>query len=122
VSRYRVCILCMAEGRELAYLVVRWRQPIDGRAFTAGPRCVDRAGCRARVEASGETWEVLDAGDPMPTVQGRPTPVGKSLGASTPPREYVPSEKPPYGTPGRDADALDREPPTPAHEPTDVFA
>jgi hypothetical protein len=98
MSRYRVCILCMAEGQELAYLVIRWRRPVDGRIFTAGPRCVDRAGCRARVETSGDTWEVAEAGDPIQPEPSRapnalrrtPEPAAHEPGATLPDAAAVP--------------------------------
>ena len=57
MSRFEACLICGFEG-PTRFLLVCWST-----GFTAGPRCVDRDACRARVEASGETWDVADAAE-----------------------------------------------------------
>lgn len=51
------CLIC-GDGRDTRFALVRWKtgQP----EYTSGPRCRDRAACRERVEAAGETWDVAD--------------------------------------------------------------
>lgn len=51
------CLICGERGMTL-FSVVRWKT--NRPPYTSGPRCVDRAACRARVEAAGETWDVAD--------------------------------------------------------------
>lgn len=54
------CALCGTEDHDVSVALVEWRLPIDSERFSAVPRCKDREACRARVQASGEEWEVRD--------------------------------------------------------------
>ena len=54
------CVLCGAESKDVSVGLIEWEQPIDGARFTAAPRCRDKAGCRSRVKANGEKWEVAE--------------------------------------------------------------
>lgn len=77
----RACLLCGAEDQETIFLLVRWIEPIGGQSFTSLPRCVDRVGCRARVEARGERWEVADG-----------TPASEPMKPSEPPPAHEPTD------------------------------
>lgn len=83
----RNCLLCGADGlvriagdrgffdadqAELVWAMVEWIQPVEGVRWTSLPRCLDRAGCRARVAASGEPWPVRDAGSRVDTERLEP--------------------------------------------------
>lgn len=64
----RQCELCGATDQEIEHWGVR--TSFGDRPFRDAWRCRDRAGCRARVEASGQTWEWVDGdieaiGDPQ---------------------------------------------------------
>lgn len=86
MSRYRACLLCGSESQELVFLMVRYRVPVGNQTFVALPRCVDRAGCRTRVEAQPDgVWEVLDAGDPMPTSERSRPPLSPMRAVEAPP-------------------------------------
>lgn len=53
---YLACLIC-GDPRDTRFALVRWKtEP----SYTVGRRCRDRAACRARLEAQGETWEVDD--------------------------------------------------------------
>ena len=58
MSRFEACVVCGAEA-PTRFLLIRWAS--GDPLFTAGPRCIDRKACRERVEAAGETWEVVEA-------------------------------------------------------------
>lgn len=70
------CLLCGAEDQGTRVSLVEWIDPQPGQRWTTLPRCIDRASCRQRVEASGVRWEVNDGtpaiavasvpADPMP--------------------------------------------------------
>lgn len=51
------CELCNTDQR-VSVSLVRWKIG-DKVQYDNLPRCVDRAACRARVEARGEEWMVL---------------------------------------------------------------
>lgn len=55
------CAICGVSPREAEVRpgLIRWA----GEAFrvTSAPRCTDREGCRKRVEANGDAWDVDDA-------------------------------------------------------------
>ena len=53
------CVLCGAVGPDVKVRLVEWREPIDGERFSAIPRCQDHKGCRIRVEARGDKWELV---------------------------------------------------------------
>ena len=65
------CLLCGAEDQETRVQLVEWFNPQAGHPFDHLPRCVDRPGCRARVEAAGQRWEVND-GTPSLPIQAEP--------------------------------------------------
>jgi len=74
MSRASACVLCGSETSETHRSLIAWTDPQPGRAYATGDRCLDRPACRARVEASGERWEV-DDGTPAPrpvAVQSEP--------------------------------------------------
>lgn len=86
MSRYRACLLCGSESQELVFLVVRWRKPIGNQVFGSIPRCVDRTSCRTRVESQPDgVWEVLDAGDPLPTTERERPPLTAMRPVEAPP-------------------------------------
>ncbi len=54
------CVLCGNDKpTEVRVSLARWRDP-EGAMFGAIPRCVNRKACRARAEAGGEDWLVID--------------------------------------------------------------
>ena len=54
------CMLCGNERTtEVRVSLARWRDP-NPYLFSAIPRCIDRRACRARCEALGDDWMVLD--------------------------------------------------------------
>jgi hypothetical protein len=53
------CLLCGMSGPYVRPFMVEWRDP-EPRRFDVIPRCADRAECRARVEATGEDWPLVD--------------------------------------------------------------
>lgn len=67
------CLLCGNQARgEVLVSLVRFLEPtVPGRLFDHMPRCVNRAACRARIEAAGLRWEVADTVADLPK---EPTP------------------------------------------------
>ena len=61
----RACLLCGFEATsETIWLrPAWWREPLDGKWITTIPRCLDIDACRRRVEALGEPWPLLEAGE-----------------------------------------------------------
>ena len=58
------CLLCgNPKPSEVRVSLARWRDPAQG-MFSAIPRCIDRKACRARVEALGDEYEVIDPDEP----------------------------------------------------------
>lgn len=59
----QACVLCGAVSHDVRVGLVRWRKrgDVTSPPFAALPRCRDHAGCRERVEALGEEWDVVDA-------------------------------------------------------------
>lgn len=55
------CALCGQTDQYVKLALVEWREPVEGQRFSAVARCLNRKECRARVEASGEAWEVMEA-------------------------------------------------------------
>ena len=54
----RTCELCGHQGLDVEIQLARYR---DGREPHASvDRCIDRAACRRRVEARGESWPLQD--------------------------------------------------------------
>ena len=53
------CLLCGISGPQVRPGVVEWRDPEPHR-FDVIPKCVDHAACRARVEATGEPWPLVE--------------------------------------------------------------
>ena len=53
------CLLCGASGPYVRPVMVEWleREPYR---FSVIPRCTERAECRARVEATGESWPLVE--------------------------------------------------------------
>lgn len=49
--------------------IIRWK--IGEPEYDHGPRCLDRDACRARVEAAGEAWNVVDSKPPEPMKERR---------------------------------------------------
>lgn len=115
------CLLCgdaPADPRDVRMALVRWVEPDAERRFSSVPRCIDRAACRARVEAAGGAWEVQDG----VTLEERPR-RGFSDGHRTVFEAAARwrAERPPVPEPMR------LEPPEPADAPAprdlgDVFA
>jgi hypothetical protein len=62
------CLLCGISGPQVRPLMVEWLEPAL-RRFEVIPRCTARAECRARVESTGESWPLVDPGDP-PNTEG----------------------------------------------------
>lgn len=60
MSHYQSCALCGISAADVELGIIRWKEPVGRSLFTSAPRCKDRAGCRARVEAMGEPWDVRD--------------------------------------------------------------
>lgn len=54
------CDLCGATLGDRETLLVEWVRPVGRLRFDTALRCVDRAGCRARVEAKREPWPIVD--------------------------------------------------------------
>lgn len=54
------CALCGTTSPTVRVALVEWREPIEGQRWSAIPRCPERAACRSRVEAAGETWELVE--------------------------------------------------------------
>lgn len=54
------CVLCGDTSPNVRTGLIAWQQPIGRDVFTSAPRCTDKVACRARVEALGEAWEVMD--------------------------------------------------------------
>jgi hypothetical protein len=54
------CALCGDTNSGVRVGLVEWLDPIEGQRWSAVPRCTDRKGCRERVKASGEQWEVRE--------------------------------------------------------------
>lgn len=50
------CDLCNATLTELRNELVYWPDAPKGMQYAWIPRCLDQAGCRARVEAAGGVW------------------------------------------------------------------
>ena len=65
------CLLCGTTSLDVKVGLIRWREPIGRDVFTSAPRCLDRPACRARLEAAGEVWDVLDAVRPTVELVGR---------------------------------------------------
>ena len=57
----RVCQLCEREGYDVCSTLACYAD--DGR-FERIDRCTDHQACRERVEASGETWPLIDITNP----------------------------------------------------------
>ncbi len=53
------CLLCGASGPYVRPVMVEWRDKEPYR-YSVIPRCTERAECRARVEAAGEPWPLVD--------------------------------------------------------------
>lgn len=58
--RDTTCVLCGAVSPDVRFGLIAWSQPVGRDVFTAAPRCADKAGCRTRVEANGDRWEVVE--------------------------------------------------------------
>lgn len=52
------CDLC-SEQTLIESALVAWVAPVFGK-YESVDRCVDRVGCRSRIEARGEAWPVID--------------------------------------------------------------
>lgn len=59
-SEPEVCALCHAKGERMHIRLVEWLDAPPGMTYEQVARCDDRAACRARVEAAGETWPVAE--------------------------------------------------------------
>lgn len=71
------CSLCESTFGEIAVGLVEWADGLSplGRRFDTIPRCRDRAGCRARVEAKRRPWPLApSSSDPRPTPDPDPEP------------------------------------------------
>jgi NMD protein affecting ribosome stability and mRNA decay len=67
------CVLCGSETEPRVMALIEWTEPISRERWSHVPRCVNRAGCRERVESViGEPWPVLDRTPAPPEV--RPVP------------------------------------------------
>ncbi len=60
----QTCLLCGVLSPEVRMGLARYREPHEGLVFGAIPRCKDAFACRARVEASGDEWELDDGSRP----------------------------------------------------------
>jgi len=55
------CRICgHADRRDLRYGLAHWRTAPPGMAYDHIEACADRAACRARVEAQGDTWPLIE--------------------------------------------------------------
>jgi hypothetical protein len=54
------CSLCGRKGQGIHVQLVEWASYLPGMRFAHVDRCDDRAACRARVEAAGETWPLKE--------------------------------------------------------------
>ena len=73
----RQCRLCLHRSTDVQVGPIRWRDPLPGATFDAGPRCRDHVTCRERVEAFGDAWPVEDgtastAAAPHPPAEHEP--------------------------------------------------
>lgn len=63
---WRTCALCGAKSDDLREVGSTTIWPTRDGRWESGPRCVDRDGCRSRVETKGGPWPVAD-GTPATT-------------------------------------------------------
>lgn len=56
------CDLCGSVRVPVEPRVVAWRVPVAG-PFGNIDRCPDQEACRARVEAAGDEWPILETGE-----------------------------------------------------------
>jgi hypothetical protein len=64
MSQRRRCALCGIESAtDVKPSMVRWKDPLPDHQFDTVDRCIDRQACRDRVDAIGELWPVIDAGE-----------------------------------------------------------
>jgi hypothetical protein len=55
------CSICgHTDRRDLRYGLAHWRDAPPGMAYEHVARCLDRAACRARVEAIGDVWPLVE--------------------------------------------------------------
>lgn len=52
---------CQVCGMGSAAVQTRLVRRFEGEQYAVVARCVDRAGCKSRVEAAGGTWDIQDA-------------------------------------------------------------
>lgn len=64
MSRTGDCFICGAPGQQVEVRLIAWREPVGTDLYATVPRCVDRAGCRQRVEAAGDDWPIDDGTPP----------------------------------------------------------
>lgn len=58
--RDTVCLLCGLTSPDVALGLIAWKEPVGRDVFTTAPRCKDAEACRARIEAAGDVWELVD--------------------------------------------------------------
>jgi hypothetical protein len=58
------CAICgNTDRRDLRWRIAHWRDAEPGMAYENVGACSDREACRARVEANGETWPLVESND-----------------------------------------------------------
>lgn len=58
----RSCQLCgNTNGRDLEFALVHWRVAEPGMAYAHVEACRDRSACRARCEAAGDIWPLVES-------------------------------------------------------------
>lgn len=56
------CALCgHTDKRDLRYALVHWREADPGMQYAHVPRCTNVEACRARVQANGESWPLVES-------------------------------------------------------------